>query len=1147
MWLFAIAAAGAAAEPSRVPVIAIVSESTLQREADLLVATLSKSPAVRLVDRAQILALAGEHKLKDAGLTEKSSIELGQLLSADGVLFLVETESSGRKMIEARLTAVHPGIILEDVLLPQKDSLPDETATQVASRIIPLLPKLTVAQSDAICVSIAGFFAPTDSPQLRGIEQELSLLALHRMTHEPSFFVLERKRMDQLIWEKELSQTPEKPSRTGTWIIEGKFELHGEELALEMMLRKPSEKGQKFTLKGYRNHLPALAEKMMVALREAVKAGVDSSAWKPVEEAAFFADQAAWALDHEIIDASIAAAESAWALGQRDRSITEMRIKAYSLAAFPLWRDAPNEKIPRGGFNIQGYHYKSIDTQNSRALLAAIRALEICTDCNAAAPESRPISYEHYAKRAMLAGSAVLSSYFLQDHYKNHSQELAYLRSLLREVSLWFDQLPVPKDLRDSICEIRAAYAPLWCESTDEVLEQYRRSLRPAKLTDPTTHDDVDIFFGYHIEYERGYREDDVELRASLSQRPLPWVFAWNPEKNQARQLEAMRKLQALISSPTFEDQTLGWFLLAIYQKDFPSASDAQGAFWRDQFAKIFSLEKTVSYEQFVSKGVSEFLWQWRNTIIHEYRDGTALYNLGGTLRKGNRETWMRFVRFMVAEAGRKQMNLYWRLTNDFKFSEAETQELTELNRSRTQDYPGPFEADIDWGIRERKPAKQLTPKVTSSSPKPPPAPTAPTAPSPPPLLVNRFWNPMTHPDTGDWKPESNISFRKAAYAEGKLWFFGCRWKNGNLIGQVSLDTFQTTYEKIPLEVTHNESYGIEDARLQITPDAVYLPHAESLKKWDRKTGKWSEYKLPDFVYGAQLLGESVYLFYDVGTPTLGISLKENSTRGSGILRIDRASDQVSLIASSRRRPAQSVLDARPVYLPLGVFGSKGKLPGAVVQSLSTGDIQIYREAASQQDWELLYTIPYRKFIQCLFQPCGDGLLIHTHSPHTPAEFFDLTLIRGDGSSEVLLSNPCLKGPTMPGMARWDIPPNMRDSNNKGWGWRAELYQDRLYCLVSKNRQRNLLIYSPGQRNPVSIPLSMELSEADETMLIHAHYEHTDTPVPSDKDRRSTLNSIKGVDSLMVSPEGVILSAWGQTGFWFLPHADIEKWISTHP
>ncbi len=208
----------------RVPVVAIICDPALQKEGDLITAELSQKPGVQLVEREKILAITTEQKLRASGITEKGSIELGKLLSADGVLFIAAAEQDGLAVIDVRLVAVHPGIVIEEMIVRCKDDLPAVTAVQVASRIVPLLPKLAIPKEEAVCISLAGLFAPVDSTELKRVERELSLLLLHRLTHEPAIFVLERKQMDLLLWEKTLGPKPAEPFRNGTWIVEASFQ-----------------------------------------------------------------------------------------------------------------------------------------------------------------------------------------------------------------------------------------------------------------------------------------------------------------------------------------------------------------------------------------------------------------------------------------------------------------------------------------------------------------------------------------------------------------------------------------------------------------------------------------------------------------------------------------------------------------------------------------------------------------------------------------------------------------------------------------------------------------------------------------------------------------------------------------------------------
>jgi len=424
-WL-AFAALGLAAEPVR---LAISGDPAFANEADLITVELSKVPEAVLLDRQQILKIAEEHALQPD--TGANGIKLGQLLGADGLLILSPTEFDGRKLMTARLVAVHLGVVIDEWTSPPYDAADGPGMALVFSkRIAPLLQKLRVNQKDAIPVSVAGLFAAVDSPELRSIERELTLLLIHRLTKEPSVFVLERRRMEDLILEINLAPAEPKPFLSGAVIIEGKLEARDGKLDLALGLRHPGEKkAMPSSLSGASSDLPAFAEKITAAILEGLKIKSAEQKWNLAEEAALYADQAEWAMHHRMVDLCIASAESAWALGRRDVDLARLRVTAYSLIATPYWPDIIEDSHLRGGHMVGIHDWELRGKDPVRDLAAAIRALEISAGClSIELPPSRIVDrkFRPVAMQALFLTSGLIKKHYLSGKYQQHTEQLNY-------------------------------------------------------------------------------------------------------------------------------------------------------------------------------------------------------------------------------------------------------------------------------------------------------------------------------------------------------------------------------------------------------------------------------------------------------------------------------------------------------------------------------------------------------------------------------------------------------------------------------------------------------------------------------------------------------------------------------------------------
>ena len=424
------AALGLAGEPVR---LAISGDPAFTKEADLLTVELSKSKEIALLERQSILKIADEHSLHAGKAGD--DIKLGQLLGADGLLILSSVEVDGRKLLSARLVAVHLGVVIDEWSSPPYEA--DEGRAMplfFSRRIEPLLQKLRITKKDAIPVSVAGLFAAVDSPELRAVERELTWLLIHRLTKEPSVFVLERRRMEDLVLEKNLTAENSKPFLSGAVIVEGKLEAHEGKLDLALGLRRPGEKKAKpSNITGATKDLPAFVEKIAASLLIDLKLKPLQQNWNLEEEAAVYADQAEWALHHRMIDLCITSAESAWALGRRDVDLARIRVIAYSLIATPYWQDMFDDGDPEGASMILVKDWELSGENQERDLAAVIRALEISDEClSSGLPPSRinGRKLRPVAVQALYLASVLIKKHYLSGKYQEHAEQLNYLRSL---------------------------------------------------------------------------------------------------------------------------------------------------------------------------------------------------------------------------------------------------------------------------------------------------------------------------------------------------------------------------------------------------------------------------------------------------------------------------------------------------------------------------------------------------------------------------------------------------------------------------------------------------------------------------------------------------------------------------------------------
>ncbi len=1167
VWI-AFASLGSAREPVR---LAISGDPAFANEADLISVELSKSKEIILLERQQILKIADEHSL----LAGKAGddVKLGQLLGADGLLILSSTEVNGRKLLSARLVAVHLGVVIDEWISPPYEAAEGRGMPLFfAHRIEPLLQKLRVTQKDAIPVSVAGLFAAVDSPELRAVERELTWLLIHRLTKEPSVFVLERRRMEDLAVEKNLTDKEIKSFLSGAVIVEGKLEARDGKLDLALGLRRPGEKkAEPSSVNGEVKDLSAFAEKIATSILNGLKIKPVEGSWNLEEEAAVYADQAEWAMHHRMLDLCISSAESAWALGRRDVDLARLRVIAYSLKVTPYWPDIMGDSIPRGGFNVgHGEDWKLDGKDPENVLAAAIRALEISAEClPAKLPPSRIAGREFrpVASQALGFASSLIKKHYLSGQYEAHAEQVNYLRSLAIDVSTKLSKIPELRpphynmSYRHDSLTLQAigTYAPYWFDNNEEVLACFHRMFKSVRLEENC---DDTLMQTYSL-------EDDFDLTPRL----VPWVVAWNPAETRQRQLDLITRLKLLTESADFDDQLVGWTSLRWLVEQAANAKRTEHDIsWPQDYAAAIAGKPTdASPHHMVSKGAQEFLWKYREKLAtcHKAVASRILYQVPS---EADGDYRIRYVRYIFESEYHNHWVSVSDLLDDLNLTEDESTEFYRLctaarekmkkreNFEHKEYFFDGFEEAEKILVKDHPQLKpQPTPKP---NPKPnhQPNPTPTQSQSDPPVIVTRYWYPKKSADAPhlssglrfDVKGDCSSS---VSYADGKLWYV----QSGNglvaSLGSVALDSFHTEYRT--LHLSGMLQWGEPPV---VTKDAVYLLNIGSDQKWDRHTGRWSLLDLPHYPYSGKILGDSLYLHYEFGSEFRGIDLNRRSSAGSGILRLDLTTDNATFLASSRRRPAETILDAREPYIPRALFASAGGVISAAIEFPASGERKIFR-TTDAGDWEAVMDLPNTEIGQVHYQSVNDGILAYMRSRGCNHSFFQCVFFDGaGGSGEVFLSLTKPSDPpkaTLPGTPRWDMSP--KSDSRDFWNSAFDYYDGRLYQMKLldgiyhedfKESDINvptpaviLTIYTPDSRAPLTIPLRFQLSETDKSQIIANKYSISDCKLSARALEALAIKNVERVSGMKVVPEGIIFYGGGGIGFWLLPAKELEERI----
>ncbi len=310
--------------------LAIVSESTdTMAAADLLTAELSKNDRVQLLERSEIEKVIREQQLS---LINLDCLKLGRLLGADGLLALQSVTEGTNVFLNAQLVAVRPGVILTDERFGRPAQDVSAWAANIVGHLEPLLPKLGVLARDAIPLSVVNFHAGVRTAEAAALERQIFYLTVERLVREPRLFVLERRRMQALSEEKEMSGAGAEPFWNGKYLLDGAIDRDGyspDTVTLNARLIPPGGIPVLIEVSGSRTNFAEvvnqLAEKVLAGLRIDAK----PSAWEAAAEAEKFFNEAQWCLGWGLRRQAQAAVESAWALGKHDEACAKLRIKSY--------------------------------------------------------------------------------------------------------------------------------------------------------------------------------------------------------------------------------------------------------------------------------------------------------------------------------------------------------------------------------------------------------------------------------------------------------------------------------------------------------------------------------------------------------------------------------------------------------------------------------------------------------------------------------------------------------------------------------------------------------------------------------------------------------------------------------------------------
>lgn len=324
-----------------------------------------------------------------------------------------------------------------------------------------------------------------------------------------------------------------------------------------------------------------------------------------------------------------------------------------------------------------------------------------------------------------------------------------------------------------------------------------------------------------------------------------------------------------------------------------------------------------------------------------------------------------------------------------------------------------------------------------------------------------------------------------------------------------------------------------------VTPEAVYLlcltndrPQKAMVERYDLASRKWEEHETP----GADRIFEAGGQLY------LSLKGEDFDHREGGIARYDGRTGAMTLLASSRRRPAQNRFDDRGPYHVSDIFTGPGGKPCATIDFESTfiGD--------GPEAWAPLV---------------NTNVLGHTRTEGARVLLYGTGSYKTRSDAAVMI-DPARREPELwlgplTALLRSNLPgAEKATADLPGWAnasvWtQAEGDRERsndygfrdkdLFGLIRREKGAHpveLIWYRRGEKVPVHIPLTFAMDDAA-TAALQAVLPQNVNTFEMVKDPEKTPYVL----SMTVIPQGICFKALMQ-GFWFLPFADVDHYLKTN-
>lgn len=1084
--------------------IAVIADSQLLSESDLLTAELSKLPDIIILERTGIMKLMQEEKNILATTNNDAYYRVGKLAGADGLVILSRMKHEDKETLVSRLVAVSPGVVIDVSISPFPSDDIRQWVENICRHLIPLIPKLKVSRDSAVPISILNIRSPLDQPAANRLADQLTFLLSRRLILQKNIFVLDRWNLGKLTWEKELYDE-DRPFWTGSYLLDGNIDLDfsspdNKEITVNMRLKKADGETISFNTSGSRDNLVSIIDKIVRELTGRVAGKKEIVPWDLKEEAEQFFYEARWAYRVGDFNEACRKAESAYALGKINMETLMLLMCSYACS---ISHDSNLKTGNRYSLHPCWIYTMNLYTDKDETLDTAIKMMEVyryfITSKDMQKDKYRFDFWTYIDANILAISSSVMRRYFIEESLlRRNENKIRNFRELVYECVDYIDKNGGSDRSISWLYENEPIHIPFLYPNPSAQLKQYYKLLTIGKNFDTISKNKI-ISNMFDRREQRGQAESlfrgigwNQKPEESEINRYDAWLIDW--EKMQCADnsitLDFSDKLR---SSGDLRDNAIGCaFNIHINSEKY----------WEHK-------EMILECRKIITRLLDEKQYPGEDEIF------TFIFEKNYFTPEDVKIFKAMFDRFLDDKEDfytKNYHNIFSSLCYKIRnFSEEDAkliiEKITGLEKSGELSMP-----NVEKDLKELK--NNLIKKYPNlAKPEIPPSKT----------LKASFWHPAL-----------SSASKKTEFAN--FYLSNVEYKDG----QISALGYLHSKE---VEVTINPK-KIEDIKVNYCKsDDPFFPSAEvgetSLMRYAIQTvrdkGKWDaivscsllvsfkdgkkniKIVLPAFKYGHHTAFQDLVFIYFRES---SVSREDYSSENTGILEVNVKKGETRILCSSRRRPAVSPLDDIPQYDPIFLMDSGLNALMIFVEGFNERRLKCFPYLINTQTWNAPDVIPYLN-PQSNVTISGSGFLIYDCSKYM---FYSPMEKRKD-----LLPSPkdISKTATLP------IPQYacLQDGNlwilNNKYGYYNDLphkYQNGF----------NLKLLRKGSQEYLTIPLSFQIGEEQKKKIQESY--------PGGSIDSKFL--INGLDMIYTDSGFVFKENYGdQIGFWFISFDEIKKYL----